>query len=72
MEAVRHYAIKMVNGLATFTCQRCKHSVTILEFSSQNGNRRTQAARAMNEHATAAHGRPVPVSPHVAQMWHAR
>jgi hypothetical protein len=25
----------------------------------------------MNEHATAAHGRPVPMSPLDAQTWHA-
>jgi hypothetical protein len=36
-----------------------------------NGNCRTQAAKAMNEHATAAHGRPIPMSPRDAQMWHA-
>jgi hypothetical protein len=68
---VRHYTIKMMNGLITFKCPLCKHSVTTLEFNSQNGSRRTQAARAMNEHATAVHGRPVPVSPRDARMWHA-
>ena len=41
------------------------------QFSSQNGNCRTQAARAMNEHATAAHHCPLPVSPRDAQMWYA-
>ena len=61
----------MMNGFATFKCLLCKHSVTTREFSNQNGSRRTQAARAMNEHATAAHGRPTPVSPHDAQMWYA-
>jgi hypothetical protein len=25
----------------------------------------------MNEHATAAHSRPMPMSPRDAQMWHA-
>jgi hypothetical protein len=25
----------------------------------------------MNEHATAAHNRPIPMSPRDAQMWHA-
>jgi hypothetical protein len=67
MEAVRHYTIKMMNGFAKFNCLVCKHSVTTREFSSQNGSRRTQAARAMNEHATAAHGRPAPISPRFAQ-----
>lgn len=71
IEAVRHYTIKMMNGFALFKCPLCKHSVTSRDFSSQNGNCRTQAARAMNEHATAAHGRPRPVSPRDAQMWYA-
>jgi hypothetical protein len=54
---MRYYTVKMTNGLSTFNCPLCKHSVTAREFSSQNGNCRTQAARAMNEHAKAAHGR---------------
>src|SRR6202795_4086045 len=71
IEAVRHYTIKMMNGFATFKCLLCKHSVTTLEFSSQNGSCRTQAARAMNEHATVAHGHPSPISPRDAQTWSA-
>jgi hypothetical protein len=69
---MRHYTIKMINGFTTFKCSLCEHSVTTEEFSSQNGNCRTQAAGAMNEHATAAHGRPIPTSPRDAQMWPAR
>ena len=68
---MRHYTIKMMNGFSTFKCLLCKHSITTREFSSQNGNCRTQAAKAMNEHATAAHNRPIPMSPRDAQMWHA-
>jgi hypothetical protein len=71
LEAMRHYTIKMMHGFSTFKCLLCKHSVTTREFSSQNGSCRTQAAKAMNEHATAAHNRPTPMSPHDAQMWHA-
>jgi len=71
-EAVRHYTIKMMSGFAKFNCLVCKHSVTTREFSSQNGSCRTQAARAMNEHATVAHGRPLPFSPRVAQTWSVR
>jgi hypothetical protein len=71
-EAVRHYTIKMMSGFARFNCLVCKHSVTTREFSSQNGSCRTQAARAMNEHATVAHGRPLPFSPRVAQAWSVR
>ena len=67
---MRHYTIKMMSGFTTFKCPLCEHSVTTEEFSSQNGNCRTQAARAMNQHGTAAHGHPVPMS-RDAQMWSA-
>ena len=69
---MRYYTIQMMRGFTTFMCSRCKHSVTTLDFSSQNGSRRTQAAKAMNEHAAAAHSRPLPVSPSHAGVWHAR
>jgi hypothetical protein len=59
IETVRHYSIKMMDGFSTFTCPLCKHSVTTRDFSSQNGNCRTQAAKTMNEHAAAVHGRHV-------------
>lgn len=44
-----------MNGGTTFKCAMCEHSVTTLEFNSIAGNRRTQAATAMNQHATASH-----------------
>ena len=68
-EAVRHYTIKMMSGFAKFNCLVCKHSVTTREFSSQNGSCRTQAARAMNDHALAAHCPPSPISPSLSQKW---
>jgi hypothetical protein len=68
---MRHYTIKMMNGLSRFKCVLCKHSVTTREFSAQNGSCRTQAARAMNEHAVAVHGGPRPMSAHGTQPWHA-
>jgi hypothetical protein len=55
LEAVRHYTIKTMHSVTTFACPHCKHSVTTLQFSSDHGSRRTQAARAMNEHAAAVH-----------------
>lgn len=64
---MRYYTINRTSDITTFRCLLCKHSVTAQEFSCYNGNRRTQAARAMNEHATAAHGRPIPVLPRNAQ-----
>jgi len=58
---MRHYTIKMMNGLSMFKCVVCNHSVTTREFSTQNGSCRTQAARVMNEHAIAVHGGPKPM-----------
>jgi hypothetical protein len=60
-----------MNGFAIFKCPLCKHSVTTMEFNGEHSRCRTQAARAMNEHATVAHGCPPPVSSHYAQMWSA-
>jgi hypothetical protein len=57
-----------MHGFSIFKCPRCKHSVTTRDFRSENGNCRTQAAKAMNEHATVAHGCPIPVSPTDAQI----
>jgi hypothetical protein len=44
-----------MNGGTTFKCALCEHSVTTLDFNSTTGNRRTQAATAMNQHAAASH-----------------
>jgi len=65
---VRYYSIKTINDCITFTCAVCKYSVTILDFSSQNGSRRTQAARVMNEHAAAVHRHSLPIGPPSAQL----
>jgi hypothetical protein len=54
-EDVRYYTTKPLNGGTTFKCTLCEHSVTTLDFSSLNGNRRTQAAAVINEHATSSH-----------------
>jgi hypothetical protein len=52
---VRYYTTKPMNGGTTFKCTFCEHSVTTLDFSSTNGNRRTQAAAVINEHAAVLH-----------------
>ncbi len=52
---VRYYTTKSLNGGTTFKCSLCEHTVTTLNFSSAIGNRRTQAATAMNQHAAALH-----------------
>jgi hypothetical protein len=54
---MRHYTTKPLGGGTTFKCIFCDHHVTTLDFSSMNGNRRTQAAAAMNKHAALLHVR---------------
>jgi hypothetical protein len=44
-----------MNGGTTFSCALCPHTVTTLDYNSSAGNRRTQAATAMNQHANALH-----------------
>jgi hypothetical protein len=59
---VRYYTTKPLNGGTTFKCTFCEHTVTTLDFNSLNGNRRTQAAAVINEHAALSHLRtPTPV-----------
>jgi hypothetical protein len=70
-KAVRYYMIQVINGTTTFSCRHCNHSVTTRDFSSLNGNLRTQAARSMNEHAAAEHSRLKPMCPNDGQVWHA-
>jgi hypothetical protein len=56
---MRYYTIKPMNGVTTFKCTFCEHSVTTLDFNSTHGNRRTQAAAAINQHAALSHLRTV-------------
>jgi hypothetical protein len=44
-----------MNGGTTFKCTFCEHSVTTLDFNSTLGNRRTQAASVINQHAALLH-----------------
>jgi len=55
----RHYTIARVKGGMKFTCTRCAHHVSTLDFDLHNGNLRTQAATAINLHATSVHHEPV-------------
>jgi hypothetical protein len=57
---VRYYITTPMSGGTTFKCNFCKHSVTTLDFNSTNGNRRTQAAAMINQHAASLHLRTVP------------
>ena len=52
---MRYYTTKSMNGGTTFKCALCEHTVTTLDFNSLAGNRRTQAATAMNRHAAGLH-----------------
>ena len=59
---MRYYTTKTLNGGTTFKCTFCEHTVTTLDFNSLNGNRRTQAAAVINQHAALLHVRaPLPV-----------
>jgi hypothetical protein len=57
-ETVRYYTTKPVSDGTLFTCTFCAHSVSTLDFSNTGGNRRTQAAAAINQHAASLHVRP--------------
>ena len=52
---MRYYSTKQTDGGVAFRCIFCKHTVTTLDFDSAKGNRRTQAAAAMNQHAADVH-----------------
>ncbi len=54
-EDVRYYTTKQLNGGVTFKCVFCEHTVITLGFDHTKGNRRTQAATAMNQHARELH-----------------
>jgi hypothetical protein len=54
-EAVRYYTTNRTNGGVTFKCAFCEHTVTTRDFDDTNGNCRTQAAAAMNQHAAQLH-----------------
>jgi hypothetical protein len=57
-----------VKGGMKFTCTRCAHHVSTLDFDLHNGNLRTQAATAINRHATSVHHEPVMFSSLDAQQ----
>jgi hypothetical protein len=52
---VRYYTTKAMKGGTTFKCTFCEHSVTTLDFNNTKGNRRTQAATVINQHAALLH-----------------
>jgi hypothetical protein len=60
---VKAYRIERIKSGMRFVCTHCPHSVSTLDFDTKAGNLRTQAASAMNEHATKAHHEPMVISP---------
>jgi hypothetical protein len=52
---MRYYTIKVAHDHTTFKCSACPHSVVTTDFDMQGGPLRTQAAKAMNQHAAAKH-----------------
>jgi hypothetical protein len=55
---VRHYTTEPMNGGITFKCVSCEHRVSTLDYDAAKGNRRTQAAQAMNQHSAESHSGP--------------
>jgi hypothetical protein len=55
---VRHYTTNRIEGGIQFKCIRCEYSVRTLDFDTRDGNLRTQAATALNRHATELHRQP--------------
>jgi hypothetical protein len=60
---VKSYRIQRIKGGIKFNCKHCTHSVSTQDFDAQAGNLRTQAATAINAHATTAHHAPMVISP---------
>jgi len=53
---LRNYiTLQANNGGITFKCVFCAHTVATLDFDQMKGNRRTQAAAAINQHAKELH-----------------
>lgn len=70
MKLARRYTTKQIEGGIVFKCEQCEYRVTTLDFQSKDGNLRTQAATAVNEHAVPAHHEPMLVSSTNQQQRH--
>jgi hypothetical protein len=55
---VRHYTTNRIGLGIQFKCIRCESSVSTLDFDARDGNLRTQAATAINRHASEVHHQP--------------
>jgi len=54
-QSVRYYTTKPLNGGIAFKCTICEFTVHTLDFDHTKGNRRTQAAAAVNNHVRELH-----------------
>jgi len=53
---MRNYVtLQSNNGGIKFKCAFCAHTIAILDFDQTKGNRRTQAAAAINQHTKELH-----------------
>jgi hypothetical protein len=59
---VRHYTNTRIENGSIFQCIHCDHRVSTLQFNRENGNCRTQAATAINQHAASVHHKPMLMS----------
>jgi hypothetical protein len=62
IQGVKAYRIERIESGIRFTCTHCEHSVSTLDFDAKAGNLRTQAATAINQHATKVHHEPPTIS----------
>jgi hypothetical protein len=62
MKLARNYTTKRIVGGMAFKCEQCEYRVTTLDFQSKDGNTRTQAATAVNQHAVLVHQQPMLIS----------
>lgn len=61
-KAVRNYTTQRIKGGLQFTCVLCPHSIRTTDLDLRDGNLRTQAATALNQHATQVHNQPTIIS----------
>ena len=65
---MKSYRIERIKNGMKFTCVQCAHSVSTLDFDAKAGNLRTQAATAINNHASQAHPEPAVSSTYGSQQ----
>jgi hypothetical protein len=52
---MRYYSTKRISGGLHFVCNQCLYKVAVSSFDPKDGDVRTQAATAVNQHAAANH-----------------